>query len=356
MVRALRAHASVVNGWRLLAPILALLLLFSIDGVVPSPVAAGSSSSITAVRQRQTKAEATMRRADKQIKRLKQQRKHHGVRLAKAKRKLDQTIARRGKARVKAERLAERHERARLVLARKLRVHPNPKGIQIADLPKLRKKVRKLKAKSAQQERKVRRATRLVEKARDLKQARLKKAGKARIRARKVARERAEDKLGDLISQMLATSQARSGSRFSTASTRTFRKPAKGVISQGYGCHQTHKTKGGRRVCTRFHDGIDIAAPRGTRVRASADGYVAYVGWNPWDQGKRAYVVIIGHGRDYETIYAHLKPVRKIRAGQKVKRGQVIGVVGMTGRTTGPHVHWEVSRNWQTQNPLRAGR
>jgi murein DD-endopeptidase MepM/ murein hydrolase activator NlpD len=91
-------------------------------------------------------------------------------------------------------------------------------------------------------------------------------------------------------------------------------------------------------------------------VRASAAGYVAYVGWNPWDRGRRAFVVIIAHRRGYESIYAHLKPQRNVRAGQRVRRGQVIGVVGLTGHTSGAHVHWEVSRHFRTSDPRRAGR
>ena len=99
---------------------------------------------------------------------------------------------------------------------------------------------------------------------------------------------------------------------------------------------------------------MDIATRPGAGVRSSADGYVAFVGWNPWDGGRRAFVVIIGHARGIETVYAHLRPVRKVRAGQHVRRGQAIGIVGMTGRTTGAHVHWEVSRDFQTMDPLQA--
>ena len=111
-----------------------------------------------------------------------------------------------------------------------------------------------------------------------------------------------------------------------------------------------------RGSCRHFHDGVDIAAPKGTKVRASADGYVAYAGFSPWDNGSRAYIVIIGHANGYESVYAHLQPKRSVRAGQKVKRGDVIGSVGMTGLTSGPHVHWEIRRGGVDLNPLRAGR
>ncbi len=91
-------------------------------------------------------------------------------------------------------------------------------------------------------------------------------------------------------------------------------------------------------------------------MRASASGYVAYVGWNPWDRGRRAFIVIIGHAGGYETIYAHMLPIRKVRAGQFVRTGQTIGRAGSTGHSTGPHVHWEVSKGFVTRNPKSVGR
>ena len=69
----------------------------------------------------------------------------------------------------------------------------------------------------------------------------------------------------------------------------------------------------------------------------------------------RAYIVIIGHAGGYESVYAHLQPRKKVRAGQKVKRGQVVGTIGLTGLTTGPHVHWELRKGGTNVNPLKAG-
>jgi murein DD-endopeptidase MepM/ murein hydrolase activator NlpD len=148
---------------------------------------------------------------------------------------------------------------------------------------------------------------------------------------------------------MLALSKERAAEH-SAGSARRFQLPARGTITQGYGC-QGRQGRRGEDRCGRFHDGIDIATRRGARVRASAGGYVAYVGWNPWDHGRRAFVVIIGHARGLETVYAHLRPIRLVKAGQAVRRGQAIGVVGLTGRTTGAHVHWEVSRDFATMDP-----
>ncbi len=134
-----------------------------------------------------------------------------------------------------------------------------------------------------------------------------------------------------------------------------FQKPARGTLSQRYGC-TGYRTNPRRGSCAHFHDGVDIAATRGSTVRASADGYIAYVGRNPWDTGSRAFVVLIGHAGGFETVYGHLQPIRMVQAGQRVERGDVIGRVGVTGRSTGPHVHWEVSRDGHTLDPLRAGR
>lgn len=295
-----------------------------------------------------------MLRADRQIKRLLKQRQKRGKRVAKAKRKLERSIHRRNTARSRARKVATRSQLAQAILGRALRVRPNPSGVQVSDKPALRKRVRKLRARERQVERKTRILARKVDRARTRKQKSARKVGRARVAARKAARERAEDKLSRQIMLMLDAAKQRAASGPASRDRRSFRKPAPGSISQGYGCAGHGKSK--RGSCRRFHDGIDIATARGTHVRASADGYVVYVGRNPWDQGKRAFMVIIGHARGYESVYAHLKPVRKVKAGQRVRRGQVIGVVGLTGYTTGPHVHWEVSRGFRTMDPLRAGR
>lgn len=339
---------------RVVAAMAVLVLVLSIEGVVPTD-AAGGGSSVAALRQGQRRAEAAMDRADKQIRRLKTQRAQHHRRFDGAKRTLEQRIRQRDAARRAAERARQRLSVERDVLRRTLRVRPSPSGRQVVDRPALRKRVRTLAVRSDRLERKVERLVRKVDRARDRKQQRAKRVGRSRIQARKQDRERAEMVLAGRITSMLALAKVRADSRFGPASATGFRKPARGRVSQDYGCQQTRKVKGGRRTCVRFHDGIDIATARGAVVRAAADGYVAYVGRNPWDKGKRAFVVIIGHARGYETIYAHLKPTRKVRAGQRVERGQVIGQVGLTGRTTGSHVHWEVSRGFRTIDPRRAG-
>jgi murein DD-endopeptidase MepM/ murein hydrolase activator NlpD len=95
-----------------------------------------------------------------------------------------------------------------------------------------------------------------------------------------------------------------------------------------------------------FHPGIDICAARGTPFRATADGTVVLVERS----SGLGLTVVIGHGNGYETLYGHCDKVT-VSTGQTVRRGEVIGEVGSTGRSTGPHVHYEVHQNGQSINP-----
>lgn len=98
----------------------------------------------------------------------------------------------------------------------------------------------------------------------------------------------------------------------------------------------------------RFHAGMDFAANIGTPVYATGDGTVIEVGW------KQGYgkCIMISHGYGYETLYAHLNEY-KVRPGQKVTRGEQIGEVGNTGKSTGPHLHYEVHVKGQPDNPAK---
>jgi murein DD-endopeptidase MepM/ murein hydrolase activator NlpD len=95
-----------------------------------------------------------------------------------------------------------------------------------------------------------------------------------------------------------------------------------------------------------FHEGYDIGAPHGTPIVATADGVVSFVGRNN-NLGK---TIAIDHGYGYETVYGHTSKVFK-ECGQKVKKGDVIALVGNTGRSTGPHLHYEVKLNGKNLNP-----
>ncbi len=97
-----------------------------------------------------------------------------------------------------------------------------------------------------------------------------------------------------------------------------------------------------------FHTGIDFTAPRGTEIYATGDGVVEEVVSKGRGYGNH---IIIDHGFGYQTLYAHMSRF-KVRVGDKVKRGDVIGYVGSTGTSTAPHLHYEVIKNGEKINPM----
>ena len=113
--------------------------------------------------------------------------------------------------------------------------------------------------------------------------------------------------------------------------------PAAGYVSSPYGL---------RFNGTEFHQGIDIAADMGTPIVATADGVVTAAGWN----GGYGNMVDVDHGGGIVTRYGHASAVA-VTVGQQVRRGEVIAYVGSTGRSTGPHVHYEVRVNGAPVNP-----
>jgi len=98
----------------------------------------------------------------------------------------------------------------------------------------------------------------------------------------------------------------------------------------------------------KFHAGLDFTAPQGTPIYATADGVVKTAGFSDGGYGNH---VVINHGYGYETLYGHMYRV-KVRSGQSVKRGDLIGYVGSTGKSTGPHCHYEVHKNGQKLDPV----
>lgn len=98
----------------------------------------------------------------------------------------------------------------------------------------------------------------------------------------------------------------------------------------------------------RAHLGMDFTAPHGTPIYATADGVVSDAGFNTGGFGNR---VVINHGNSYENLYGHMYRI-KARVGQRVKRGEVIGYVGNTGKSSGPHCHYEVHRYGNPVNPI----
>ncbi len=118
--------------------------------------------------------------------------------------------------------------------------------------------------------------------------------------------------------------------------------PVKGWVTSGFGYRISPFTH-----TLEFHEGLDIANAPGTPVVAPAEGYVLYTGW------ARGYgnVIILGHGYGITTIYGHLEKIL-VKQGQHVMRGEKIGLIGSTGRSTGPHLHYEVRVNGVPVNPL----
>ena len=96
----------------------------------------------------------------------------------------------------------------------------------------------------------------------------------------------------------------------------------------------------------KFHAGMDFAAPTGTDIYVTGNGTVSYAGW------KQGYgnTVIVNHGYGYETLYAHMEQTL-VPEGRSVKRGEIIGLVGSTGKSVGPHLHYEVRYRGNPQDP-----
>lgn len=121
------------------------------------------------------------------------------------------------------------------------------------------------------------------------------------------------------------------------------RMPLEGAsLTSGYGM-RTHPVLGGRRQ----HSGIDLAAPTGTPVYATADGVVSRADW----YSSYGLYISVEHGASMQTRYAHLSRLA-VAAGDSVKKGDLIGYVGSTGRSTGPHLHYEVRVEGLAVNPI----
>ena len=117
--------------------------------------------------------------------------------------------------------------------------------------------------------------------------------------------------------------------------------PVRGLMGNGFGWRRDPFT--GMRD---FHQGLDVVAPLGTRVVAPADGIVTRAG----PSGGFGNSIFLSHGYGIMTRYGHLQSFN-VRVGQRVKRGDVIGTIGTTGRSTGPHLHYEVLVHQRTVDP-----
>jgi murein DD-endopeptidase MepM/ murein hydrolase activator NlpD len=109
----------------------------------------------------------------------------------------------------------------------------------------------------------------------------------------------------------------------------------------GYRIDPVYKT-------VKLHNGLDFAAPQGTPIYATANGVIRTAANTGTGYGNH---VVINHGYGYETLYGHMFRI-KVKAGQRVKRGEIIGWVGSTGKSTGPHCHYEVHKNGRHLDPV----
>ena len=161
----------------------------------------------------------------------------------------------------------------------------------------------------------------------------------------RAAYERSERELARYSESLQSMLSAYSNSTVKSA-TGGFLKPIGGKITSPFGwrVHPIFKSKS-------FHSGVDIAGPNGGGIKASNSGKVIYTGW----YGGYGKVVIIDHGvingKPTTTLYAHMSSI-KVSNGQNVTKGQIIGLEGTTGYSTGPHCHFEVRINGKPNNPM----
>jgi hypothetical protein len=120
-----------------------------------------------------------------------------------------------------------------------------------------------------------------------------------------------------------------------------FLRPVAGLVSSTYG---TRKDPFSSK--NKFHKGIDIACAMGTSIIAASSGKIIFAG----QKGAYGNLIIIEHANGYRTLYGHLSSFQ-VKSGDKVRRGQLIALSGNTGRTTGPHLHFEVSRKGRPTKP-----
>lgn len=140
-------------------------------------------------------------------------------------------------------------------------------------------------------------------------------------------------KLAKAKAQMLASIPA-----IQPVSNKELRRMASGF---GYRIDPIYKTR-------KFHKGMDFTAPTGTKVYATGDGVIKDIERKQWGYGQN---ILVSHGFGYQTRYAHLSKIL-VRPGQKVKRGELIGYVGSSGKSTAPHLHYEVLYNANAVNPV----
>ena len=156
------------------------------------------------------------------------------------------------------------------------------------------------------------------------------------LSAREAYQQKSYNEIGGFIKnkeQLLASTPA-----IQPVSNKNLNRLASGF---GYRVDPVYKT-------VKFHAGLDFAAPLGTPIYATADGIVRVAGNLGNGYGNH---VVVNHGYGYETLYGHMYRIG-VKNGHRVKRGEVIGYVGSTGKSTGPHCHYEVHKNGRPLDPV----
>src|SRR6185369_2912095 len=173
-------------------------------------------------------------------------------------------------------------------------------------------------------------------------------ADKTELAKQLAAAKAAEDALAAKVRELVRAQYAAGGIPSQYSGSLAW--PMPGTVTQEFGC-TGFSWEPPLGSCAHFHNAIDIAAPMYTPIRAAAPGKVVWAGKSPYDP---SWVVIIAHSSELVTWYAHIDNSAHppaVSAGEYVAQGQIIAYEGMTGWTTGPHLHWAVQLNGVWVNP-----
>jgi len=157
-----------------------------------------------------------------------------------------------------------------------------------------------------------------------------------------------DEKFSLAAGQILAIPGGRAPAVVQVAPQIARKTPSQGIFSPGSGQFGWPVQGIITQYFAWYHSGLDIAGPIGTAVTAADSGRVVTVLYENYGYG---YHVIVDHGNGYSSLYGHLSRI-DVGEGQNVSRGQVLGLRGSTGRSTGPHLHFEIMQNGAKINPL----
>lgn len=166
--------------------------------------------------------------------------------------------------------------------------------------------------------------------------------GRRREYEKRIAKlEETSNEIEELIKKYIAQRDLKGGPH--ARGTGSFIWPLRGKITSTYGYRRNPFWRG-----SHLHTGLDISNSYGSPIQAADSGEIIFTGW--WDGYGKA--IIIDHGKDTTTVYAHLSRIY-VQKGQAIKKGQIIGLEGSSGFSTGPHLHFEVRKFGKPQNPQK---